>query len=67
MEPPVSDPMAYQHSPAATAAAAPPEDPPGARSRSQGFRVGPYQEVSEVEPMANSSMFSFPSRTPPAA
>ena len=41
MDPPVSEPTAYQHSPAATAAAAPPEDPPGTRPGSQGFFTGP--------------------------
>ena len=67
MEPPVSEPMAYHTSPAATAAAAPPEEPPAARVRSQGFFTAPKQEVSEVEPMANSSMFSLPRLTAPAA
>lgn len=41
MEPPVSEPMAYHTSPTATAAAAPPEEPPGERVRSQGFFAGP--------------------------
>ena len=40
-EPPVSVPSAHQPSPAATAAAEPPEEPPGTRSVSQGLRVGP--------------------------
>ena len=66
MEPPVSDPMAYQLERAATAAAAPPEEPPGTRSRSQGLRTGPRKEVSLVDPMANSSMFSLPRETAPA-
>ena len=65
--PPVSEAMAYHTCPAATAAAAPPEDPPAARPVSQGLRTLPYQEVSEVEPMANSSMFSLPMLTAPAA
>ena len=39
MEPPVSEPRAKAHSPAATAAAAPPEDPPGTRLKSRGLRV----------------------------
>ena len=62
MEPPVSDPMAYQLERAATAA----EEPPGTRSRSQGLRTGPRKEVSLVDPMANSSMFSLPRETAPA-
>ncbi len=40
-EPPVSVPSAPAHSPAATAAADPPLDPPGLRSRFQGLRAGP--------------------------
>ncbi len=55
------------HSSAATAAAEPPLEPPGIRSRSQGFRVAPKQEVSVEEPMANSSMFVLPVKTAPAA
>src|SRR5207302_6389854 len=41
MEPPVSVPMLPKQSPAATAAAEPPLEPPGMRARSQGFRTGP--------------------------
>ena len=40
IEPPVCEPMAARHMPAATAAAEPLDDPPGVRSRSWGFRVG---------------------------
>ncbi len=36
---PVSDPRAATHCPAATADAEPPDDPPGTRSVSHGFRV----------------------------
>ena len=67
MEPPVSLPMAYQTSPAATAAAAPPEEPPGTRRRFQGFRGGPGKEVYEVEPQADTALFSVALDTPPAA
>ena len=67
MEPPVSEPRAAAHSPAATAAQEPPEEPPGARLTSQGFFVGPKQEVSVVLPMANSSMLVFPRITAPAS
>src|SRR4051812_49759486 len=45
---------------AATAAADPPPEPPGIRSRSQGLRVGPYAECSVDEPIANSSMLVLP-------
>ena len=41
IEPPVSEPSAHGARPAATAAADPPEEPPGTRSGSHGFRVGP--------------------------
>ena len=66
MEPPVSVPVAATHNRAATAAADPPEDPPGTVSVSQGLRTGPYQLVSLEEPMANSSMLVFPNMTTPA-
>jgi len=52
--------------PAASAAALPPEDPPGVRVRSQGLCVGPKAEFSVEEPMANSSQLSRPCRTAPA-
>ena len=41
MEPPMSLPASSPHSPAAIAAAPPPEDPPGVVSRSQGLLVRP--------------------------
>ena len=67
MEPPVSDPSAHGASPAATAAADPPEEPPGTRATSHGLNVGPYAEFSVDEPIANSSMFVFPSSERPRA
>src|SRR5690606_16225538 len=66
IEPPVSVPVAAGASRAATAAADPPEEPPGTFFRSQGFFTGPYQLVSLDEPIANSSMFALPSITVPA-
>ena len=66
IDPPVSLPSAKAHSPAATAAALPPEEPPGTRDRSTGLRVVWNAEFSVEEPMANSSMFSLPSITAPA-
>ena len=51
---------------AATAAAEPPEEPPGTRLRSHGFFTGPKYELSFDEPMANSSMLHLPSETAPA-
>src|SRR5665213_11563 len=63
--PPVSDPSAMFTIPAATAAAEPPDEPPGARSGSIGFRVGPYALLSVDEPIANSSMLVFATITAP--
>ena len=42
IEPPPSEPCAAGASPAATAAAAPPLEPPGVRERSQGLRQVPF-------------------------
>ena len=67
IEPPVSEPSAHGASPAATAAAEPPDEPPGTRSRSHGLRVGPKAEFSVDEPIANSSMFVLPSSGKPAS
>ena len=63
----MSDPSVTAARPAATAAALPPDDPPGTRERSQGFLVGPNALVSVEEPNANSSMLSLPSGMPPAS
>jgi hypothetical protein len=52
---------------AATAAAEPPEEPPGTRARSHGLRAGPNAECSFDEPIANSSMFVFPTSAAPCA
>src|SRR5687768_14806952 len=65
-EPPVSDPSAIGAMPAATAAADPPDEPPGTRARSWGLRVGPNAECSVEEPIANSSRFVFPMTTAPS-
>ena len=73
IEPPVSDPVAAMHSPAATAAAEPPEDPPGIRNLSglvlslYGLRTAPYQLVRFAVPIANSSMLVLPSMTEPSS
>src|SRR5512132_309636 len=66
-EPPVSEPSAMGTIPAATAAAEPPDDPPGTRSGLIGFFVGPYALCSVDEPIANSSMFVLPNGIAPAA
>ena len=54
-------------SPAATAAAEPPEEPPGTREASQGLAVGWKADDSVEEPKANSSMFVLPTGVAPAS
>src|SRR5579862_5504623 len=66
IEPPVSVPVAALTRRAATAAAEPPELPPGTQSRFQGLRTGPKYDDSFDEPMANSSMLVLPIMTMPA-
>ena len=66
IEPPVSVPIAHGALPAATAAAEPPELPPGTRVGSHGFVVGPKAEFSVDEPIANSSWFVLASSGAPA-
>src|SRR5262249_6495533 len=56
---------------AATAAAEPPDEPPGtsasfAPRRRQGLTTGPRHELSFDEPIANSSLLSLPSITAPS-
>ena len=53
--------------PAATAAALPPEEPPGTRVRSHGLSAGPKAEFSVEEPIANSSWLVFASSGAPAS
>src|SRR5277367_133516 len=71
MEPPVSVAVAPRNRLAATAAAEPPDEPPGVRARfdpsdRHGLTTGPKALVSLDEPMANSSMLSLPSITAPS-
>src|SRR6266704_3402348 len=66
-DPPVSEPSATGTIPAATAAAEPPDDPPGTREVSQGFFTGPNAEFSFDDPIANSSQLVLPITTAPAA
>src|SRR5215467_4637021 len=67
MEPPVSVPIPSGAWCAATAAAEPPEDPPGTRLRYQGLCDGPNAEFSVDDPIANSSILVLPRITTPAA
>ena len=66
IEPPVSVPVAAGTRRAATAAAEPPDEPPGTRDTSHGFCTGRKAEFSLPEPIANSSQLSLPSVTMPA-
>ena len=67
IEPPPSVPKAMAHSPAATAAAAPPLDPPGVRAGFHGLRVTPNTGLS-VKPLSeNSGVLVLPISTAPAA
>src|SRR3990170_4383332 len=71
IEPPVSVPVAPRHNCAATAAAEPPDEPPGTSGtfeplRRHGEVTGPKWEVSFDEPMANSSLLVLPSSTAPS-
>src|SRR5688500_18114942 len=67
IEPPVSEPRASGAKPAATAAALPPDEPPGTLVGSCGLRVGPNAEFSVELPIANWSRFDLPIATAPAA
>src|SRR5215218_10909097 len=66
VEPPPSVQIAIGPSPAATALAAPPDDPPGVRARSQGLRVGPNSLLVVTPLQANSEQFVIPRNTAPA-
>src|SRR5487761_2442408 len=66
IEPPVSVPVAAGIRRAATAAAEPPDEPPGTRLASHGFFTTRQAEFSLLDPIANSSQLSLPSVTMPA-
>ena len=66
MEPPVSEPMAPRHRPAATAAAEPEDEPDGSCSGFQGLRAGGHGRSKLVPPMANSQVASLPVKMAPA-
>src|SRR5512137_770841 len=66
-DPPVSLPSASGTRPAATAAAEPPDEPPGTRSGSAGCATGPKAEFSFDEPIPNSSQLVLPTTIAPAA
>ncbi len=66
IEPPPSLAWAAGAMPAATAAAAPPEDPPGVRDRSQGLRQIPRNSDSVKGHRPNSGVFVLPKIDRPA-
>ena len=66
IEPPPSEPSAAEHSPAATAAAEPPLEPPGVRCRSHGLRVMPNVGVSVNGTIIISGTWVLPRITAPA-
>ena len=67
MLPPPSDALAIGTMPAATAAAAPPLEPPGVRSRSHGLCVGPHAAGWVHGRLPISGLFVRPAMTNPAA
>src|SRR5918994_645714 len=66
-EPAPSLPCASGPSPAATAAAAPPLDPPGVFARFHGLNEGPNTRFPESPFQPSSGVLVFPSMTAPAA
>src|SRR5512145_961673 len=56
IDPPASVPTASGPSPVATAAAAPPLDPPGVCSRLQGLRLGPKSRLLVIALWPNSGV-----------
>src|SRR5947209_13636701 len=67
IDPPPSDPVANGTSPAATAAAEPPEDPPGVRLGSHGLRVTPLASETVQGKIISSGTFVTPMGIAPAA
>src|SRR5205809_4527907 len=66
MEPPPSLAWATGTTPEATAAAEPPEEPPGVRFTSQGFLAGPYNRDSVTGGKPNSGTFVLAKGMKPA-
>jgi hypothetical protein len=67
IEPPPSLPWASGARPAATAAAAPPLEPPGVRDLSHGLRQSPFSSDSVIAIVPNSGVFVLPITTNPAS
>ena len=67
IEPPPSLAWATGTVPAATAPAAPPDDPPVVRSGSHGLRAGPNRRGSVTGRIPNSGVWVLPTITKPAS
>src|SRR5438874_10939215 len=67
MDPPPSPPWLRAHKPAATAAAAPPLEPPAVRVVSTGLRAGGNIGPSVIGRVPNSGAFVFPRMTAPSS
>src|SRR5690606_10379857 len=67
IEPPPSLAPAHGTMPAATAAAEPPEEPPGERSSAHGLRAGPHASGSVIPLAPNSGVLVLPKITSPAS
>src|SRR5262245_48324707 len=67
MDPPPSVPRASGPRPAATAAPAPPEEPPGVRSRFHGLRVRPKTRLSVMPTQPSVGVLVLPSTIAPAS
>ena len=67
VEPPPSLPCAIGTMPAATAAAEPPDEPPGVRSRSYGLRVIPKRRGRVTGRIPHSGSVVVPTMTNPAS
>src|SRR5438270_7583966 len=66
-DPPPSEPWAKEQSPAATAPAAPPEEPPVVCSRFQGLRAAPKSPCSVTGRVPNSEVLVLPRMGAPAS
>jgi hypothetical protein len=67
IDPVPSPPDAAGTTPAATAAADPPLDPPGVIDGDHGFTVGPNSDGSVVQWLPHSGVLVLPNTTSPAA
>src|SRR5689334_12987532 len=67
IDPPPSLAPAHGTTPAATAAADPPDEPPGVRSGFHGLRAGPHATGSVMPFAPNSGVLVLPNTTSPAS